>query len=112
MPKPLRHPFKKRPKYGTSPKEQRTRDGFLFDSKREAHRYDNLKILQGVEVLFFLRQVTFHLPGNTRYVCDFQVFWADGTVTFEDVKGVRTEVYKLKKRQVEELYPITITEIR
>ncbi len=106
------HPFKKRHKYGVGPREKRTRDGFLFDSQLEAKRYDSLKLMQerGL-VLFFLRQVPFHLPGNTRYAVDFQVFWSNGRVTFEDSKGVKTEVYRLKKRQVEDLYPIEITEV-
>jgi hypothetical protein len=29
-------------------------------------------------------------------------------VTFEDTKGRETETFKLKKRQVEELYPVEI----
>lgn len=63
-------------------------------------------------VLFFLRQVPFHLPGNTKYVCDFQVFNSDGTVCFVDVKGFETTEFKLKKKQVEAIYPITIEIIR
>lgn len=56
-------------------------------------------------------QVPFKLPGGVRYVVDFVIFWADGQVTFEDIKGVRTESYKAKKRMVEDLYyPITIVE--
>jgi hypothetical protein len=44
-------------------------------------------------------------------VCDFQVFWQDGHVSFEDVKGVKTPLYIAKKKIVEELYPIQIQEI-
>ena len=39
------------------------------------------------------------------------VFWKDGTVTIEDVKGFKTPMYILKKKQVEEVYPIEIIEI-
>ena len=67
--------------------------------------------LQSGEVLFFQMQPPFHLTGNVKYVCDFQVYWANGDITFEDVKGVKTPMYLLKKKQVEALYPITITEI-
>jgi len=42
---------------------------------------------------------------------DFQVFKADGTVSFVDVKGMKTESYKAKKRMVESLFPITIEEV-
>ena len=63
------------------------------------------------DVLFFLRQVPFHLPGGVKYVCDFLIFWANGTVTIEDVKGFKTEIYKAKKKMVEDIYPITISEV-
>lgn len=88
-------------------------DGITFDSKAELRRYQDLRALQSAgEVLFFLRQVPFHLPGGVRYVLDFLVFWADGHQSFEDVKGHRTALYRVKKRQVEALYPVRITELR
>lgn len=87
-------------------------DGIKFSSKKEAKRYKDLKLLQkGGEILFFLRQVPFHLPGNIKYVSDFVIFWANNLVTIEDVKGFKTETYKAKKKMVEALYPIQITEI-
>lgn len=88
-------------------------DGIKFASKREASYYHTLKLLQQAgEVLFFLRQVPIHLPGNVKYVCDFLVFWANGEVTFEEVKGFKTPLYILKKKMVENLYPsINIKEI-
>jgi hypothetical protein len=87
-------------------------DNIKFASKKEAKRYNELKILREAgKIILFLRQVPFHLPGNSKYVCDFLVFWSDNNVTIEDVKGFKTENYKLKKRLVESLFPITITEI-
>lgn len=87
-------------------------DGIKFGSKKESKRYQELLYLQKTgEVLFFLRQVPFHLPGNTKYLCDFVVFWKNGDITFEDVKGMKTPMYTLKKKQVESLYPIEIKEI-
>lgn len=87
-------------------------DGFTFDSAKEARYYGDLKIRQRVgEVVMFLQQVPFHLPGSTKYIADFVVFLADESVEVIDVKGVRTDVYKLKKRQVEALYPVTIKEV-
>lgn len=84
-------------------------DGIKFSSKRERSFFHALKAQQDRgEVLFFLRQIPLHLPGNTKYVVDFQVFYANGEVAFIDVKGLETENFKLKKRQVEDLYPITI----
>ena len=85
------------------------RDGQKFDSKLEARYYDTLKIQQkaGV-VLFFLRQTPFHLPGNIKYIADFQVFYSDGNVEFIDCKGVDTPTSKTKRALVEALYPIKI----
>ena len=84
-------------------------DGIRFDSKKEAKYYSELKhrVTYG-EVDFFLRQVPIHLTGNVRFVIDFQEFHSDGTVHFVDVKGTQTEVFKIKKKQAEALYPITI----
>jgi len=87
-------------------------DGIKFASKKERKRYLELQDLKSAgDVLFFLRQIPLRLSGGVKYVCDYQVFWSDGIVSFEDVKGMRTPMYKLKKKQVEALYPITITEI-
>jgi hypothetical protein len=102
----MRHNFSRKSKYNASPT---TVDGIRFDSKKEAKRYGELKLLQQAgSVVMFLMQTPFILPGNTRYRVDFQVFWHDGRVTFEDTKGRETETFKLKKRQVEELYPVEI----
>ncbi len=84
-------------------------DGIKFPSKREGKRYNALKMLQLCgEVVFFLRQVPFHLPGNVVYRCDFQVFWADGHVGFEDTKGFLTAAFKRNMKQVQAMYPIKI----
>ena len=86
-------------------------DGIKFPSKKEAEFYLDLKMRQlSGNLLFFLRQVPFHLPGNVRYVVDFVTFDPDGTVHFIDTKGMRTESYIAKKKIVEALYPIEIEE--
>jgi hypothetical protein len=85
-------------------------DGIRFDSKKEAAFYEQLKLQKAAgEVLTFLRQTPFHLPGGTRYVCDFLVFYTSGRCAFIDVKGMETPEFKAKKKQVEHLYsPIEI----
>ena len=89
-----------------------TIDGIRFDSKKEANHYGTLNLLKkNGDILFFLRQVPFHLPGNIKYVCDFMVFWKNGEITMEDVKGYKTRLYMTKKRLVESLYPIIIKEV-
>lgn len=85
------------------------RDGHKFPSKKEGRYYDQLVLEQRAgHVLFFLRQVPFHLPGGVRLVVDFEVFYADGTIRFIDTKGVATEAWKAKKRIVEATFPIEI----
>lgn len=85
-------------------------DGIRFDSKREAKLYESLKARQQAgEVAFFLRQVPIHLPGGTKLVVDFLVFFTDGRPPeFLDAKGIETAVFKVKRREVEAAYPIQI----
>ncbi|HEA67830.1 MAG TPA: DUF1064 domain-containing protein [Desulfobacterales bacterium] len=85
------------------------RNGIKFHSKKEAEYYDMLKLLQkDGTVLFFLMQTRFHLPGNIKYLCDFQIFYSDGRVQFIDVKGMDTPLSKTKRKMVEQLYPVRI----
>ena len=92
---------------------QRTEvDGIKFASKKEARYFGQLRLAQkSGDLLFFLRQVPFHLPGGGRYVCDFMEFWKSGEVRVVDVKGFSTATYKAKRKIVEALYPITILEV-
>lgn len=85
------------------------RDQKKFPSRLERRYYDQLKIRQSSgEVIFFLRQVPFDLPGGVKYVCDFQVFLVDGTVEFIDTKGRDTAMSLAKRKMVEDLYPVEI----
>lgn len=91
-------------------RNQPTRRGtILFQSKKEARYFDSLQL--DPDVWFFLRQVPMELTGGVRYRADFLVFYKDGTYKFIDVKGRRTPMYILKKKQVEALYPIKIEEV-
>lgn len=85
--------------------------GIRFDSKKEARYYEQLLIRQRTgEVSYFLMQVPLRLPGGSKYVVDFVVFFTDPTTAPEyvDVKGRETQVFRLKKREVEHQYPIHI----
>ena len=92
-------------------------DGIRFPSKKEAKRYGELKLLELYsEIRALRRQVPFELRVNatliTTYVADFVYHDGRGGTTIEDVKGVKTPEYKLKKKLFEALYwPLTITEI-
>lgn len=91
---------------------QRTEvDGVWFASQKEARYYQDLLLAKrSGELLYFLRQVPIHIIGGIKYVCDFVEFWRNGEVRYTDAKGFRTPVYKIKKKQVEALYPIKILE--
>ena len=98
--------YQPRHKFQAKPSDE---DGIRFASKKERAYYRVLKLRQkNGEVLFFLRQAPFHLPGNVRHVIDFIEFWTDGTVHFVEIKGFDTPMGRLKRKQVESIYPITI----
>jgi len=89
------------------------RDGIKFDSKLEARYYETLKLRQKAgDVLFFLRQVPFHLPGGVVYRVDFVEFLACGLVRFVDTKGMETKDFVMKKKMVEDLYPVEIEVVK
>ena len=87
-------------------------DGLRFSSKAEAARYSELKLLQATnQVRWFIRQPRFDLGNGIVYVADFLVVWnadettfSDTRVTVEDVKGVETDVFKLKRKLFEAQY--------
>lgn len=82
-----------------------------FSSKKEARYWGGLLLAQkSGELLFALRQVPFHHSSGVRYVVDFVEFWRDGSVRFVDVKGLKTQMYKVKKKMVETEFPIQIIE--
>ena len=80
-------------------------DGITFDSKAEARRYCELKNLKACRrILWFTRQPSFLLPGGIRYRPDF-IVCAGGRIWVEDVKGMETKEFKLKRKLWEETYP-------
>ena len=113
MAKAQAHMFtKKRSKYGNTTV---TFDGHRFDSKKEGLRYLVLADMARhgeIEELALQPRFPVEIEGKKicTYVADFQ-YLKDGELIVEDVKGVRTPVYRLKKKMVEALYPFEITEI-
>lgn len=101
-------------KYGAIPTEV---DGVVFASKAEARRYGELKLMAAAgEIADLELQPKFSLVVNGvkvgAYVGDFRYVDArSGAVTIEDVKGVRTPVFRLKAKLVKAIYGIDITEI-
>jgi hypothetical protein len=92
-------------------------DGIKFASKAESRRYLELKALeQAGEIHGLLLQPKYpllvgqHKVGT--YIADFFYVKTIGCEdVVEDVKGMRTPVYRLKKKMVEAQYGITITEV-
>ena len=90
-------------------------DGINFASKREADRYVSLKLQQERGAITELRlQVGFELnengSGREKYYADF-TYKVDGKLYVEDAKGMKTNVYKRKKKLMKQIYDIDIKEV-
>ena len=99
-------------------------NGIKFDSKKEMQRYKNLELLESTDYIcnlelqkkFLLQEGYTNAKGKKirpiYYIADFYYFdlLKDKWVV-EDTKGVRTEVYKLKKKLFEYIYNLTIDEL-
>ncbi len=83
-------------------------DGHKFDSKKEARRYVDLKLLLRAKQIANLElQPTFVLQDSFKhndkqirqitYIADF-MYQKDCQCIVEDVKGFKTDVYNLKKK--------------
>ena len=94
-------------------------DGITFDSKKEAKRYNELKLLKqaGIIEAFDIKVkypyiITYSANGktytrNAYYESDFVVYYKD-RIEVEDVKGVQTPIFKQKKRIMKALYNFDI----
>ena len=120
-------------KYGNI--KTRTSDGILHDSIREANRWCELNLLlKAGKIQDLQRQVKFVLipaqyeeiipqvyhvgkkpkskliERECAYIADF-VYTENGVKVVEDVKGMRTKEYKLKKKMMLYFHGIRIREI-
>jgi hypothetical protein len=98
-------------------------DGIKFDSKKEGSRYIQLKALLDNNKISnlelqkeYILQPSYKKNGKTirkiSYFADF-VYNENDKVIVEDVKGYKTEIYKLKKKIFEYKYPdLEIKEIK
>ena len=115
-----------------------TVDGETFDSKKEYTRWCELKLLERAnEITDLKRQVKFVLIPAQReeskevykkgkhkglpklgkliekecaYIADF-VYRENGQLVVEDTKGIKTEVYKVKRKMMLSEYGIRIREV-
>jgi len=95
-------------------------DGITFDSKKEANRYCELKVMEkGGLISKLALQQSFELaPSVTiagrkrpslKYMADF-CYYLNGLFVVEDVKGMKTDVYKLKRHLMKSVLDIDILE--
>ncbi|MCA0455688.1 MAG: DUF1064 domain-containing protein [Chloroflexi bacterium] len=93
-------------KYGN---RKTTVNGITFDSKAEAARYQELRLLEQAGAISGLTLQpkwqllpSFKHDGKTEraisYIADFKYMDEDGQWVVEDVKGTRTEAYKIKRK--------------
>jgi hypothetical protein len=107
-------PKQKRSKYGNEKVEV---DGEVFDSKKEANRWGELRLLlKAGEIGLLRRQVKYELnPNGTHslaYKADFvYMVVKTGETIVEDAKGFRTREYKKKRRLMKKVHGIIIKEI-
>lgn len=97
-------------------------DGRTFDSRKEADRFRELSmLLKAGEITQLECQVPFVLIGSQRrngrvverpctYKADF-TYYRDGEYHVEDVKGVRTPEYRIKRKLMLYIHNIQIEEI-
>ena len=98
-----------------------TPDG-KFDSKKEYKRWLELKEMEAQgKITNLMRQVPFELVPHqkhngkvielaVKYYADF-TYEVDGVRIVEDTKGVKTDVYKIKRKLMLERYGIRIKEV-
>ena len=100
-------------KYRNIPKRV---DGILFQSTKESRRYSELKALQQAGVIRDLEtQPKFKLEINgvhiTTYYADFRYHDNERRAeVVEDVKGMRTQLYIIKRRLMQAVYGIEVEE--
>lgn len=97
----------KRNKYGS---KKATYGGYTYHSQLEASYAEMLdwRIKAG-EVIKFERQHKISLDINgvhiANYFIDFKVFMADGTEEYHEVKGFATDLWRIKWRLTQAIYP-------
>lgn len=92
-------------------------DGFRFDSKREAARWGELKLLQRAGLIAELeRQIRYPMLVNDQLICtyvaDFR-YRDRGRIVVEDVKSAitrREPTYRLKVKLLKALHGIEVFE--
>lgn len=104
-------PGEEKPKKNKYGNVRKVVDGLKFDSTREADRFGILMMrYKAREISKPIVHYVFQLVGCT-YECDFMYLdYEKKQFVVEDSKGCRTDEYKIKAKQMLELYDIKILE--
>lgn len=98
-------------------------DGHHFDSLAERDRYVELKLMQEMGVIEGLelqkkyvlvpkgRYTSGKAYAEISYIADF-VYKYNGEIIVEDVKGYKTDIYRMKKKMMANVYGIEVQEVR
>jgi hypothetical protein len=90
-------------------------DNIRFASQKEAKRYGELKLLQMAGNISDLKlQERFSIEINGVHICDYLAdfcYTENGERITEDVKGVKTDVYRIKRLLMWAVLGVEIMEV-
>jgi hypothetical protein len=91
-------------------------DGYLLDSKAEAARYGELRLMERANHISDLHihpKYPIEINGQKicTYIADFSYRDKNGTVHVEDVKGMKTALYSLKKKLLKATCGLEVEEV-
>lgn len=98
-------------------------DGHTFDSKLEADYYSQLKLRKRAgDILSFRLQPRYLIQDGfekdgvkhrpIEYIADFEIHHTDGSIEVVDVKGIKTQVFRIKEKMFHKRYPYKLTIVK
>lgn len=109
----MQKPVARRNKYSAQAIEA---DGYRFASLRERDAYFDLKMrLRAGDITDLELQPRYPLVVNgiavATYVADFRFRERDGQLKVLDAKGVKTAVYRIKRKLMQAVHGVTVEEV-
>lgn len=87
-------------------------NGIRYHSKKEAEYAQSLDLLQRTgDLKWWTRQVPFYLPSGIKLVVDFGLCRKDGTFHLVEVKGMETQLWRVKMKLLKHFYPLAEVEV-
>lgn len=95
----------------------------MFDSVAEARYYSQLKLRERAkDILMFSTQPKYIIQKGCEkdgkrvqaiyYIADFEIHHNDGTIETIDVKGMITQVFRIKQKMFDKKYPHKLTLVK